>query len=76
MFFSNVTISCADIPSGDKDAIVGAVLAMGGMESSSLMKTTTHLCALTVDHPKCQQILEKGLKCKIVLPHWFVELRK
>ena len=70
LFFSNVTLSCADIPSGDKDAIVGAVLAMGGMETSSLNKVTTHICALSMDHPKCQQVLDRGLKCKIVLPHW------
>jgi hypothetical protein len=73
LFFSHVTISCADIPTGDKDAIIGAVLAMGGMESSNLTKMTTHICALTMDHPKCQQALDKKLKCKIVLPHWYVQ---
>lgn len=72
LIFSNVNITCGDIPTGDKDAIIGAVLAMGGMESSSLTKLTTHICALTVDHPKCQSAIEKGLKCKIVLPHWYV----
>jgi hypothetical protein len=74
LFFSNVTLTCGDIPTGDKDAIIGAVLAMGGMETSSLTKLTTHICALTTDHPKCQQAVEKGLKVKIVLPHWYVEL--
>ena len=72
LIFSDVNLTCADIPTGDKDAITGAVLAMGGMESSSLMKVTTHICALTLDHHKCQQALEKNLKCKIVLPHWYV----
>ena len=72
LFCSNVNLTCADIPSGDKDAIIGAVLAMGGTESSSLTKMTTHICALTMDHPKCQQAIEKGLKVKIVLPHWYV----
>lgn len=72
LIFSDVTISCADLPTGDKDAIIGAVLAMGGMESNSLTKATTHVCALTMDHPKCQQALEKKLKCRIVLPHWYV----
>lgn len=71
LFFSQVNLTCADIPSGDKDAIVGAVLAMGGMESSSLTKATTHICALTMDNPKCQQAKDKALKCKIVLPHWY-----
>ncbi|TVY40689.1 BRCT-containing protein [Lachnellula occidentalis] len=76
LIFSDITISCADIPTGDKDAIIGAVLAMGGAESNSLTKLTTHICALTVDHPKCQQAIEKGLKCKIVLPHWFDDCLK
>ncbi len=68
--FSNVVVSCGDIPPGDQDAIVGAVLAMGGTESSTLTRLTTHVCALSVNHPKCVQAIEKGLNCKIVLPHW------
>lgn len=73
-FFTGITVSCADLPQGDKDAIIGAVLAMGGQESSSVTRLTTHVCALSVDHPKCQAVLEKRLKCKIVLPHWYVNL--
>lgn len=73
LFFSKINISCADIPTGDKDAIIGAVLAMGGMESSSLTRMTTHICALTLDHPKCKAAQEKNFKVKIVLPHWYVE---
>lgn len=68
--FSDVVITCADIPAGDKDAIIGAVLALGGQESNALTRLTTHLCALTVDHAKCLQALEKNLKVKILLPHW------
>ncbi|KAG4410729.1 hypothetical protein IFR04_016138 [Cadophora malorum] len=74
--FAGVTISCADIPTGDKDAIIGAVLAMGGMETNNLTKATTHICALTVDHPKCQSAREKNLKCMVVLPHWFDDCLK
>ncbi|POS87894.1 hypothetical protein EPUL_000402 [Erysiphe pulchra] len=76
LIFSSVNISCADIPSGDKDAIIGAVLAMGGVETNSLTKLTTHICALTIDHPKCQHAIEKNLKCKIILPHWFDDCLK
>ncbi|KAI9644499.1 regulator of Ty1 Transposition [Ciborinia camelliae] len=76
LIFSNVNLTCADIPQGDKDAIIGATLAMGGMESNSLTKLVTHICALSMDHPKCQQAKEKGLKCKIVLPHWFDDCLK
>ncbi|KAJ9151337.1 BRCT domain-containing protein [Pleurostoma richardsiae] len=71
MIFSNVVLTCADIPLTDKEAIIGATLAMGGMESKDLSRMTTHICALSLDHPKCQQAIEKKLKCKIVLPHWF-----
>ncbi|KAI1473254.1 BRCT-containing protein [Daldinia caldariorum] len=71
MIFSDVVLSCADIPPTDKEAIVGATMAMGGMDSESVTKLTTHICALSMDHPKCQLATEKKLKCKIVLPHWF-----
>ncbi|KAL8727923.1 MAG: hypothetical protein Q9181_005524 [Wetmoreana brouardii] len=70
-FFSGLVLSCADIPEGDKDAIIGGVLATGGLYSSSITKMVTHLVALTMDHEKCQAVLKRDLKCKIVLPHWF-----
>ncbi|ESZ91073.1 hypothetical protein SBOR_8536 [Sclerotinia borealis F-4128] len=76
LIFSNVNLTCADIPQGDKDAIIGATLAMGGMESNSLTKLVTHVCALSIDHPKCQAALEKNIRCKIVLPHWFDDCLK
>lgn len=72
LIFRSVTISCADLPDGDKDAIIGGVMAMGGTDSNSLSKLVTHICALTTDNPKVQLALEKKLKCKIVLPHWCV----
>ena len=71
MIFSDVAVSCADIPSSDKNAIIGAVMAMGGMDSDAVTKLTTHICALSLDNPKCELARAKKLKCKIVLPHWF-----
>ncbi|KAI8631314.1 BRCT domain-containing protein [Xylariaceae sp. FL1651] len=71
MIFSDVVLSCADIPDSDKEAIIGATMAMGGMDSEHVTKLTTHICALSMDHPKVQMALEKKHKCKIVLPHWF-----
>ncbi|KAI1416620.1 BRCT domain-containing protein [Hypoxylon sp. FL1857] len=71
MFFSDVVLTCADIPPTDKDAIIGATMAMGGMDSENVTKLTTHICALSMDDPKCQLAVDKKLKCKIVLPHWF-----
>ena len=71
MIFSSVNLTCADIPQGDKEAITGATLALGGMESKDLTRLTTHICALTMDHDKCKEAVAKKLRCKIVLPHWF-----
>ncbi|KAL2262736.1 hypothetical protein VTK26DRAFT_274 [Humicola hyalothermophila] len=71
MIFSSVVLTCADIPMMDKEAITGAIMALGGMESKDLSRQTTHICALTLDHPKCLEARKKNLKCKIVLPHWF-----
>lgn len=71
MIFSDVVLTCADIPPTDKEAIIGATMALGGSESKDINRTTTHICALSLDHPKCQTALEKKLRCKIVLPHWF-----
>lgn len=70
MIFSNVMLTCADIPDTDKEAIGGAIMALGGMESKDLTRQTTHICALSLDHPKCITAKEKFAKCKIVLPHW------
>ncbi|KAL2162029.1 hypothetical protein VTH06DRAFT_7814 [Thermothelomyces fergusii] len=71
MIFSSVVLTCADIPPTDKEAIAGAIMALGGMESKDLSRQTTHLCALSLDHPKCIEAKKKNPKCKIVLPHWF-----
>ncbi|KAI0813069.1 hypothetical protein GGR55DRAFT_596183 [Xylaria sp. FL0064] len=71
MIFSDVMLSCADIPDTDKDTIIGATMAMGGMYSDHITKLTTHICALSTDHPKVQMAMEKKHKCSIVLPHWF-----
>ncbi|KAI5302071.1 hypothetical protein KEM55_001327, partial [Ascosphaera atra] len=83
-FLSDVNLTCADIPEGDKDAIVGAVLAMGGLFTSKLTATTTHLVALSMESPKCQAVknINEKLAAKgkpqisIVLPHWFDDCLK
>ena len=71
MFFSGLVVCCADLPSGDSDAIIGGSLAMGGLYSSAVTKQVTHIVALTLDSDKCQVALSKNLKCKILLPHWY-----
>jgi hypothetical protein len=70
MIFSNVILTCAGLPLNDQESITGAIMALGGMESKDLSKQTTHLCALDMSHEKCQEAVKRGLKCKIVLPHW------
>lgn len=71
MIFSSVSLTCADIPVSDRETIIGALIALGGTETKDVTKQTTHICALTMDHPKCAKAVKAGLKCKIVLPHWF-----
>lgn len=70
LFYSGMVVCCADLPQGDSDAIIGGVLAMGGLYSSAVTKLVTHIVALTTENDKCQVALSKNLKCKIVLPHW------
>ena len=70
LIFSGIVLTSADLPSGDQDAIAGAVLAMGGQTTNTLTKLVTHIVALTDDNPKAQQAREKKLKCKVILPHW------
>lgn len=79
LFFTGLVVCCADLPPGDEDAIIGGVLAMGGLYSSPVSRSVTHIVALTMDSEKCQTAVTKNLNCKIVLPHWFddcLKLRK
>ena len=71
LFLSGVVVCCSDLPEGDKDAIVGGVLAMGGLHSSRVASLVTHIVALTMDSKDCQAVADKGLKIKVVLPHWY-----
>lgn len=75
MFFSQVIVSCADLPEGDKDAIISGVLAMGGLYSSPLTKLVTHVVTLSTDNDKCRLARERMPGCKIVLPHWYDWIR-
>ena len=70
LFFSGLVVCCADLPSGDSDAIIGGVLAMGGLYSSPVSKMVTHIVALTMDSDKCKTAISRDVKCKYVLPHW------
>lgn len=72
LFFSDVVATFADdIPSGDRDAIVGGLLVMGGQHSPAVTKLVTHVIALTMESPECKVVRSKKLNSKIVLPHWF-----
>ncbi|EME49535.1 hypothetical protein DOTSEDRAFT_19972 [Dothistroma septosporum NZE10] len=70
-YFHDVVVTCADIPEGDAEAITAGVMALGGQFSHPLTKLVTHVVTVSLEHPKCIAIKEKGHKCKVVLPHWF-----
>lgn len=72
MIFSEVVVTCADLPRMDKESILGATMALGGQESKDATRMTSHICALSMDHPKVQAALQKNWKGKVVLPHWYV----
>lgn len=76
LFMSDVVICCGEIPNGDKEAIEGGVLALGGQIAPSLSKQVTHLIALDVSEPRCQLAISKRLQLVIVLPHWFDDCLK
>ncbi|KAL7274802.1 regulator of Ty1 Transposition [Rhizina undulata] len=75
-FFSGVMATVVELPTGDKEAICGGIIAMGGQYSNALTKFTTHVVALNMDNEKCKQAVAKKLKVKIVLPHWFDDCLK
>lgn len=70
LFLNDVVVTCGDIPEGDKDAIIGGVLAKGGLYSSRMTGTVTHLVDLTADSDKARLVQMKKMRVKIVLPHW------
>lgn len=72
LIFSDVNFTCEGLPIEDKEALTGAILALGGTESKDLGRLTTHICALSANGPKALMAKQKGLKCKVVLPHWSV----
>ncbi|KAJ4367427.1 regulator of Ty1 Transposition [Neocucurbitaria cava] len=76
LFMNEVVVCCGAIPTGDKEAIEGGVLAMGGQIAPVLSKTVTHLIALDLDDPRCQLAISKRLQAMMVLPHWFDDCLK
>ena len=71
LFMTDVLVTCAGIPEGDKEAIAGGLLAFGGLFSEDLTKQVTHIVALNMSNDKCYTAKAKNLGCKIVLPHWY-----
>lgn len=70
-YFSDVVLTAATLPEGDKEAIMAGVLALGGQFSNPLTKLCTHIVTTDESHEKCVIARAKGMKCKILLPHWF-----
>ncbi|KAJ5679413.1 hypothetical protein N7462_007657 [Penicillium macrosclerotiorum] len=76
LVLSDVVVTCGDIPEGDKDAIIGGVLAKGGLYSPRITGMVTHLVDLTMESDKARLVQAKRLRVKIVLPHWFDDCLK
>ncbi|KAJ5544913.1 hypothetical protein N7461_007217 [Penicillium sp. DV-2018c] len=76
LFMNDVVVTCGDIPEGDKDAIIGGVVAKGGLYAPRVSQTVTHLVDLTADSDKARIVKAKRLNVKIVLPHWFDDCLK
>ena len=76
LFLSEVVVCCADLPEGDTDAIIGGVLAMGGLFANKITSQVTHLVALSMDSDQCVLVQHRKLNIKIVLPHWFDDCLK
>lgn len=70
LFMNDVVVTCGDIPGGDKDAIIGGVIAKGGLYSPRVSQMVTHLVDLTADSDKARMVQAKNMRIKIVLPHW------
>jgi hypothetical protein len=70
-YFSDVVLTSATLPEGDKEAIMAGVLALGGQFSNPLTKLCTHIVTTDDSHEKCVIARAKGIDCKILLPHWF-----
>lgn len=73
---TDVVVTCADIPEGDEEAIAGGLLAFGGLFSETLTRQVTHIVALNMYNDKCSIAKAKSLRCKVVLPHWYVTDRQ
>lgn len=71
LYFQDVVLTTGSLPEGDKDAIIAGLIALGGMYSGPLTKQCTHIVTNDMDNEKCRIVEDRGLKCKIVLPHWF-----
>ncbi|KAG0160012.1 hypothetical protein PDIDSM_7539 [Penicillium digitatum] len=76
LFMNDVVVTCGDIPEGDKDAIIGGVVAKGGLYAPRVSQMVTHLVDLTADSDKARIVQAKKLNVKIVLPHWFDDCLK
>lgn len=74
--FQNVIVSIGTLPEYDGDAIVGGVIALGGLYSGPLTRLVTHIVTTDMEHEKCRIAQEKELHCMMVLPHWFDDCLK
>ncbi len=69
-FMSDVCVCVADLPPGDADAIIGGILAMGGLWSTKLTNQVSHIITLSMESETVGFAEKRKLNAKVVLPHW------
>jgi hypothetical protein len=50
LFFSGIIVTTAELPAGDREAIFGGVVALGGQYNVNLTKFVTHIVCLDLDN--------------------------
>ncbi len=49
-FFNGIKATCSELPSSDRAAIAGGIVAFGGQYSDALLRTTTHIVTLNLEN--------------------------
>ena len=76
-FFTGVCVTGGDLPEGDKEAIYGGVMALGGQYSDELVKGTTHVVTMSMDSDVVRRVMQDPSRTvEVVLPHWFDDCLK
>ncbi|KAI8388231.1 uncharacterized protein BYT42DRAFT_611301 [Radiomyces spectabilis] len=70
-FFSGIVVTTSGLPTADREAIYGGVMALGGQFREDLTQDVTHLACLAPQGKKYEEAIKRRNIIKTVLPHWF-----